>query len=320
MGMARAAEVMVMVAVVWVGGQGVEVFGIGSSSSIITIPNSPITATPNYPTTTTSNPPPIAYVHSLAFGDFIVAPGWATNDPEDISDVIHTKNRCTCRMACLAKPGCQGAVALTEAIDMTDDDGERMAGEGTVNGGSARGGQEAAMRGEGAGSGRANRGVECRLLTKSPDNSTFHSDPDAVYYFWTASLKDHGHYTSLDGGPLYLVGERQVRFREAGDVCKRVPGHRLPMIKTMEQHQYLVELTTRINGIIWVDLHESMTGTLAWVDGTPLVPDLLERVRAGEQAGKAEKEEYFAFHDGYFTKVAKNVKATLVCQTNLGGL
>lgn len=85
--MVRVAVVMVMVMMVWARERQVVQDPSRRPSS-----NIPTWTSTTHPTSL--NWPSIAYKHNPALGDFIVARGWAVDDPEAISDIIHTRSRC----------------------------------------------------------------------------------------------------------------------------------------------------------------------------------------------------------------------------------
>nr|XP_045606006.1 uncharacterized protein LOC123763101 [Procambarus clarkii] len=111
-------------------------------------------------------------------------------------------------------------------------------------------------------------GVQCRLASKGPVQSTLITNTQATYLFWHDSVT--GTYTFREDNLLYLIPTSALDFPSAKTLCAKIPGHRLLMPKTVLRYQTALNMATETGQQLWVDLTRMIdNGPKIWGDQTP---------------------------------------------------
>ncbi|XP_069158028.1 uncharacterized protein [Procambarus clarkii] len=110
--------------------------------------------------------------------------------------------------------------------------------------------------------------VLCSLSAISPRTSIFLNITQSTYFFWEDSHVGLSYGLGSDNF-LYFISYTTHVYSEGKDLCARVPGHRLAMLKTAAQFNAAEKLA---NGTkVLVDLSRpGIIGTpMVWGDGSP---------------------------------------------------
>ncbi|KAK8402872.1 hypothetical protein O3P69_000873 [Scylla paramamosain] len=112
--------------------------------------------------------------------------------------------------------------------------------------------------------------VQCRLADRGPTWTSVTTDSRATYTYWESSLPN-GTYGLREDKMLYLVVADRTNFTAAKELCSRIPGHRLAITKTINQHETLLRIANEKQTSLWVDLRAEKTTAgykVLWGDDT----------------------------------------------------
>ncbi|XP_064091250.1 uncharacterized protein LOC135204933 [Macrobrachium nipponense] len=108
---------------------------------------------------------------------------------------------------------------------------------------------------------------QCVVTDKGPHEYYFTSGTGSLIVYFTRAF---GTYSSTKGpdGFLYAISSFTNDFNASKDACSRIPGHRLGVIRKMNQMDFFINLWTQSGSSgTWVDLIGT-TGGMRWGDGT----------------------------------------------------
>ncbi|KAG7171713.1 hypothetical protein Hamer_G025412 [Homarus americanus] len=134
-----------------------------------------------------------------------------------------------------------------------------------------------------------------------------------------ASVK--GAYTWKTDSLLYLESSRERTFKNAKDLCSRIPGHRLAIYKThlqariMVTHAGIVKSTS--GNMVTFDLTRSKDkGTpVVWGDGTPFLQTEISSYLTLEDSSTGER--FFTYLPGEnISNLRDSDKFIFMCQAN----
>ncbi|XP_045133818.1 uncharacterized protein LOC123517609 [Portunus trituberculatus] len=112
--------------------------------------------------------------------------------------------------------------------------------------------------------------IQCRLADRGPTWTNVTAASRATYTYWERSLPT-GTYDLREDKMLYLVVSDRANFTAAKELCKRIPGHRLAITKTINQYETLLRIANEKQISLWVDLRGEKTtagDVVLWGDDT----------------------------------------------------
>ncbi|XP_050738472.1 uncharacterized protein LOC127009421 [Eriocheir sinensis] len=166
-------------------------------------------------------------------------------------------------------------------------------------------------------------GLECRLSQKGPPRILLLDQPDATYFFWEAGMTLGSHKLREDG-LLYFESEVRRNFSRATTLCDRIPGHRLPIIKTIRQLDALMSIMKETGTTPWLDLQmKKWRGRLElfWGDGMAFVDTPVANVASAVEPNNDGESACILDLDSFtFLLKLSNSEHHLLCQANPLGL
>ncbi|XP_068212041.1 uncharacterized protein [Palaemon carinicauda] len=203
-----------------------------------------------------------------------------TINDASVKSTMTTNQECMCRIQCLKNPRC-------------------MAVSSEFNG----------------------NGFLCKFASLGPLETTIDdiSDRNATYIFRHASLE--GRTWGIKKDQLYYFElPTWMTFPAAKEACKRIPGFRLVIIRSLE---VMKSLFSRERAY-YLDLHKQAGGKFVWGDSTPFInPEKIE-IRYLEPFTSLSTEPFthpvFYFYSTFLHDQVPKTDERVICQANPSGV
>ncbi|XP_068212042.1 uncharacterized protein [Palaemon carinicauda] len=197
-----------------------------------------------------------------------------------VTSTMTTNQECMCRIHCLKNPRC-------------------MAVSSEFNG----------------------NGFLCKFASLGPLETTIDdiSDRNATYIFRHASLE--GKTWGFRKDQLYYFELPNIMtFLKAKEACKRIPGFRLVIIRSLE----VMKSLHSPHRAYYLDLHKKTGGKLVWGDSTPFTnPENIE-IRYAEPFTSLSTEPFgrpiFYFYTTFLQDQSLVFPERVICQANPSGV